>query len=70
MTLLDLFNGNWTPGQLLSEILPLLSLAVFAGLAGYLKGFNQGLNKALEILDQVGQTTIKIKEEQDDQANS
>jgi len=70
MTLLDLFNGNWTLGQLLSEAMPMLSVAFFAGLAGYIKGLNQGLVKALEILDQVGQTVIKIKEETNDQANS
>lgn len=70
MTLLDLFNGNWTLGQLLSEIFPLLSLAFFSGLAGYLKGFTQGLNKSLEILEQLGLTAIKLREEQDDQANS
>lgn len=54
MTLLDLFNGNWTLSQLISEAMTLLGVALSAGLAGYIKGFNQGLVKALEILDQVG----------------
>lgn len=48
----------------------LLGVALSAGLAGYIKGFNQGLVKALEILDQVGQTAEKFKEDQNDQTNS
>lgn len=59
MTLLDLFNGNWTLGQLLPEIMPMLMLAVGAGLAGYTLSVSQGLDNALEILDQVDQAASK-----------
>ncbi len=38
MTLLDLFTGHWTAGQLLREIVPILFCAAGAFYGGYCKG--------------------------------